>query len=218
MKKEQLYKLKKEWAACERCPLSQLRKRVVFGQGNPEARLVMIGEVPGEDEDASTEDKPTAGMAGKIMHKLLSIVNINREDLWITNVCMCRPSSSGRKRAPKLDEITSCHPRLMGELEIIKPEIIVLAGNTPLYMATGKRGISKNRGWQNTVWTGKTFSTDKVFATLHPSSLLHGSKEQTEMKADWIKTDWLEIARIFLGKETGETTDKAFNIKNQEED
>lgn len=194
-KANQLNKLEKEWVACERCPLFQLRKQVVFGGGNPEAKIVMIGEVPGED----------VAIIIKIMNKLLNNVKISLDSLWITNVCLCRPVSLKKNRAPKLKEIKACHPRLMSELEIIKPEIIVLAGNTPLYMATGKRGITKQRGWQDIVWSGNTFSTNKIFATLHPSSLLHGSKEQKQMKADWIIKDWLEIG-VILGKEKRQAT------------
>ena len=137
MNKDQLDKLREEWAAWERCPLAQLRQRVVFGHGNPEAKLVMIGEAPGEDEDNGGQ--PFIGKAGKVFDWLLKEVGINRAELWITNTCLCRPKSSvpGKKnRAPKLDEIRACTPRLVKELEIIKPEIIVLAGNTPLYMAT----------------------------------------------------------------------------------
>jgi len=210
MNKGQLDGLMGEWATCERCPLAQLRNQVVFGHGNPEAKLVMIGEAPGEDEDNG--GLPFVGKAGKIFNWLLKKVGISRDDIWITNTCLCRPVSTvpGKKnRAPKLDEIKACTPRLVRELEILKPEIIVLAGNTPLYMATGKRGITKRRGWQDITWTGRGFCTDKVFATLHPASLLYGSKEQKEMKADWLMSDWLEIARVFLGEKTGEATAEA---------
>ena len=196
VKLEKLKKLNSEWAACERCPLSKLRNRMVFGHGNPDAKLVMIGEVPTED-DVNGE----VGMTGKIMNKLLSSVGIDPADVWLTNACLCRPAaSSKKKRAPKLDEIRACYPRLVKELDIMKPEIIILAGNTPLYVATGKRGITKNRGWLDTYAMKHVFSDSKVYSTLHPSSLLHGSKEQIEIKANWLKEDWLNIAEVFLGK------------------
>jgi len=200
-KADQLDKLSGEWAACERCPLSRLRKRVVPGFGNPEAKLVIIGEVP--TEDAVNGE---IGMAGKIMNKLLHSVGISPKDVWHTNICLCRPAPSfkSKKRAPKLNEIRACYPRLVKELDIMKPEIIILAGNTPLYVATGKRGITKNRGWLDTFTMKCTFSGSKIYSTLHPSSLLHGSEEQKEMKADWMKEDWLEIARVFFGKEKRE--------------
>jgi DNA polymerase len=165
----------------------------------------MIGEAPGEDEDNG--GLPFIGRAGKVFDWLLKDAGIKREDLWITNTCLCRPVSNipGKKnRAPKLGEIKACTPRLVEELEILKPEIIVLAGNTPLYMATGTRGITKKRGWQPDRWDGKTFSS-MVYATLHPASLLYGSKEQKEMKANWLREDWAAIARELLGKEEGET-------------
>jgi DNA polymerase len=198
---ELLNEFKNNWVNCTKCPLSELRKQVVFGSGNIDAKLVMIGEAPGEDEDNG--GLPFIGKAGKVFDWILKDTGIKREELWITNTCLCRPKISlpgKNNRAPKLNEIRACYTRLLQELDIIKPEIIVLAGNIPLYMATGARGITKKRGWQETKWIGGTFSTDRVFATLHPASLLYGSKEQKEKKADWLKSDWLEIARIFLGK------------------
>lgn len=198
---EKLEKLNSEWAACERCPLSKLRNRMVFGHGSPDARLVIIGEVPTED-NVNGE----VGLTGEIMNELWNSVGIDSSDVWLTNVCLCRPapSFSKKKRAPKLDEIRACYPRLVEELDIIRPEIIVLAGNTPLYVGTGRRGITKNRGWLDTFTMKCIFSGSKVYATLHPSSLLHGSEEQKEMKADWLKQDWLNIAEVFLGKKKRE--------------
>jgi len=209
-KSDQLYELKEKWAACERCPLSLLRKQVVFGTGNPEAKLVMIGEAPNEYEDANGE--LFLGKAGEAFDWILKDVGISRDDMWITNTVSCRPKSLSKlhsNRAPKLGEIRACHPRLVAELSIIKPEIIVLAGNTPLYMSTGMRGISKKRGWitkPGDDGPAGTKFTMGAYATLHPKSLLHGSKEQKLMKADWMKEDWLEIARVLLEEKRKETT------------
>ena len=192
MKKlELLESLQSEWKDCTRCPLALLRKQVVFGSGNPDARIVMIGESPGEDK------------AADLFNRLLASVGISRNSVWTTNVCLCRPvlTKPGKKvRAPHTGEISACLPRLIEELEIIAPEIIILAGNTPLNMATGKRGITKNRGWQDVSWTGTNFNVDKVYATLHPDSLLYGSKEQKQQKALYLHEDWLEITRVLLGK------------------
>lgn len=196
-KEKQFENLKDEWGACLRCPLSSLRKQVVFGRGNLDASLVMIGEAPGEQEDKLGE--PFVGPAGEMFNKLLAAVGLNRDSLWITNVCLCRPkvNKPGRSnRAPTVEEMQACFPRLYDEMNVVKPKIIVLAGNTPLLLATGKRGITANRGWQNTKWVGEDFATDKIFATLHPASLLYGSKDQIQQKKQSIYNDWLEIARM----------------------
>lgn len=161
----------------------------------------MIGEAPGEQEDKF--GKPFVGPAGESFNKLLAAVGISRDTLWITNTCLCRPKLEGKPgkntRAPTTKEIGACFPRLFEELDIIQPKIIVLAGNTPLYLATQKRGILKNRGWQkDTKWIGNNFSTDKIFATLHPASLLHGSADQIKEKKKAIFQDWLEIVKLHV--------------------
>lgn len=194
---DQLNRLFNDWKTCQRCPLAQLRTQVVPGYGNPEARLVMIGEAPGENEDI--EGKPFVGKAGDTFNKLLAAVGIDRNDIWITNTCLCRPritNQPGRSnRAPTAHEIASCNPRLIKELEIIRPEIVVLSGNTPLYAVTGKKGITKNRGWQQVEWALGSFTINKIYSTLHPASLSYGSTEQIHQKKLWMYEDWLEISR-----------------------
>lgn len=194
---DQLNKLFDDWKACQRCPLSELRTRVVPGYGNPEARLVMIGEAPGETEDV--EGKPFVGKAGETFDKLLAVVGIDRNDIWVTNTCLCRPRVIGQpgrtNRAPTAHEIASCNPRLLKELEIIKPEIVVLCGNTPLYAVTGKKGITKHRGWQQIEWVFGSFTINKIYSTLHPASVSYGSTEQIQQKKLWMYEDWLEISR-----------------------
>ena len=190
------------WKDCSRCPLSKLRTSVVYGSGNVGARLVIIGEAPGEQEDL--EGKPFVGPAGERFNALLDAVGINREDIWITNTCMCRPKHpkpGKNNRAPTVEEMRSCFPRLAEEINIVRPEIIVLAGNTPLYLATNKRGITKCRGWQKTTWDGDGFTVKNIYATLHPASLLHGSEEQRKQKAWWMYNDWLEIAARVISAE-----------------
>lgn len=197
-KVEQFDRLKEKWGACQACPLAQLRTQIVFGHGNLDADLAMIGEAPGEQEDK--HGIPFVGPAGEQFNRLLSAVGLNRESLWITNTCLCRPKENkpGRSnRAPKADEMQACFPRLYDEIAIVRPKIIVLAGNTPLLLATGKRGIMANRGWQkDTKWVGEGFAIEYVFATLHPASLLYGSKDQIQEKKQAIYKDWLEIARM----------------------
>lgn len=204
---EQFASLVGGWINCQRCPLSQLRTKVVFGHGNLSARLAMIGEAPGKNEDLLGE--PFVGVAGKQFNALLSAVGIDRNDIWVTNTCLCRPKSTkpGKEnRPPTVKEIRACEARLLDELDIIRPEIIVLAGNTPLFLATKRRGITKYRGWQDTEWVGQGWGTKKVYATLHPASLLYGSIDQRKKKRAWIFEDWLAIAEALgVKKEEGTT-------------
>jgi uracil-DNA glycosylase family 4 len=197
-KLEKFEELKQIWGVCTKCPLSSLRTQVVFGHGNLDADLAMIGEAPGEQEDK--HGTPFVGPAGEQFNRLLAAVGLNRESLWITNTCLCRPKETkpGKSnRAPKSCEMQACFPRLYDEMNIVRPKIIVLAGNTPLLLATGKRGITSHRGWQkDTKWVGEGFATDKIYATLHPASLLYGSKDQILEKKQAIYKDWLEITRM----------------------
>ncbi len=209
-KVNKLATLQDAWRDCARCPLSELRKQVVFGSGNMDAKLVLVGEAPGEQEDLVGQT--FVGKAGQALNKLLELVGISRQDIWITNTCLCRPrfdKPGKNNRAPTSSEIKSCFPRLAEEINIIKPEIIVLAGNTPLFMATNKRGITKSRGWQDARWNGDGFTITKVYATLHPACLLYGSSQQKEDKWRWMQDDWLEIARSLSVKKE--------NIKAAEE-
>jgi uracil-DNA glycosylase len=192
MKSKRLKVLNDEWRDCTKCSLASVRTQVVFGSGNPDARLVVVGEAPGRDED--TGGALFIGETGQLFDKILAAVDIKREDIWITNTCLCRPKvdKNGREnRAPSMKEINACRPRIKEEMSIVQPKMVVLMGATPLLMATKKRGIIKNRGW--------VIRTDKlrVYATLHPRSLLHGSAEQIHTKKKMVWEDWQEIAKEY---------------------
>ena len=196
-KTKRLKVLQDEWRDCIKCKLHTLRNQVVFGVGNPEAKLVFVGEAPGEDEDLGGE--PFIGRAGKLFDKILEAVNINREDIWITNTCLCRPKTeveNRSNRAPNKKEINACRPRLQEEMRIISPRVVVLAGNTPLYMATTLKGITKHRGWVIKPNKNKPNRT-AIYATLHPASMLYGSAEQIKQKKRWAWEDWQEIAKVY---------------------
>lgn len=195
MKLKLIDNLKSSWDNCIKCSLSSLRTQVVFGYGNLDATLVMIGEAPGKDEDIKRI--PFVGRAGEKFNELLDTVNILRSDIYITNICLCRPKSNkvGKEnRQPRSSEISTCFPRLLEELSIIKPDILVLAGNIPLYAFTNKKGITKNRGWQDI--NLETLGIKHTFATLHPASLLYGSNEQKKQKQQFLYEDWLQITEV----------------------
>lgn len=199
-KEEAFNQLKDEYKNCQKCPLSTLRKQVVFGTGNINAKLLMLGESPGKVEDEGGE--PFIGPAGEKFNKLLEAVGLKRADIWITNTCLCRPKSDKKgkeNRAPLAGEIAACSSRLAREISIVQPQVIVVSGNTPLYLMTGKRGITSNRGWLD-VQFEEGARKIKVYATLHPASLLYGSTEQLKQKRQWIYEDWLNIAEAVLGK------------------
>lgn len=209
--------LKNEWTDCQKCPLFELRNQIVFGHGNLDADLLIISEAPGKEEDAY--GIPFSGPAlSQIFNKLLAAIGISRSKIWITNTCMCRPKSTkpGRNnRAPTIKEVRACLPRLYDEINIIKPKLIVLAGNTPLNLATGKRGITKNRGWQNSKWEGNDFVVEQIYATLHPASILHGSTEQIKQKRQWIWDDWQHIARTLSVIEKKKRAEKGSQDSSQ---
>lgn len=184
MKLKRLELFKEQWKDCEKCSLSASRTQVVFGNGNSDSSLMIIGEAPGKDEDEQgnpfVEEKTQ-----ELLNKILSCVNLKRENIWITNTCLCRPPSD---RTPYAKEIKACQGRLLTEIAIVNPKIIVLTGNIPLFAFTKKRGITKNRGWVDTP------IHIPVYATLHPASLFHGGEEQIEKKKRMVWEDWKAIA------------------------
>lgn len=182
-KQTRLDKLENDWKDCEACNLSANRTQVVFGHGNLEASLMVIGEAPGENEDE--QGIPFVGKAGTLFNKILESVSIRRKDIWITNTCLCRPPNN---RNPYAKEIKACQSRLLTEMSIVSPSVVVLIGNIPLFAMTKKKGITKNRGWVDTPFHFP------VYATLHPASLFHGSAEQIEKKKQMVWDDWKVIA------------------------
>lgn len=179
MKQQKFDDLKASWKNCQGCPLKDSRSRVVFGHGNIDANIVLIGEAPGRNEDDG--GKPFIGRAGELLTKICNALDLDREkDIWITNTCLCRPKNN---RTPTKSEVKACSKRLGEELKIIQPDIVVLMGNTPLLAFTGKTGINKMRGWiskachSNYPWS--------VYATFHPAALLYDPTKKPKAREDW---------------------------------
>ncbi len=130
-------------SACERCELARSRQQVVVGRGNPAARLLVIGEAPGAEEDA--QGQPFVGRAGRLLEQLLAEAGLDsRRDLYIANVIKCRPPGN---RKPSRTELAACRPWLDQQIALIQPELIVLLGATALEALLGiKGGITKLRG------------------------------------------------------------------------
>ena len=163
--------------------LSELAANLVFGEGNPDADLVIIGEAPGEDEDA--QGRPFVGRAGQLLDRILESGHIEREDVYITNILKYRPPNN---RNPKPDEILASEPLLLEQLKLIRPQIIATLGNFPTqYFAGTKEGITKTRGrwfeWHNI----------RIFPMFHPAYLLRNpSREKGSPK--WLM--WEDVRTL----------------------
>ncbi len=147
---------------CTRCRLHEQRTNTVFGEGDPEASLMFIGEGPGADEDA--QGRPFVGRAGQKLTEMIAAMGLKREQVYIGNVVKCRPPGN---RAPADDEMETCIPTLLRQIEVIRPRVIVLLGLTATRaILRQKLSMSRLRGqWH-------TFRGIKVMPTWHPSYIL----------------------------------------------
>jgi uracil-DNA glycosylase family 4 len=189
-----------DWRDCRRCNLCRTRTKVVFGEGNPNAQLMIIGEAPGEHEDLS--GNPFRGRAGEVVDDFLSLFNSSREEVFITNVLACRPPDN---RDPTKEEMQACLPRLYETIRLVDPYVILLLGAAALKALTDeKRGITK-------IAQDSTLPSIKAcvpgvqvplawpaFATFHPSYLLR----------NWSTAEGGDVHRSYLCWE------KAFKVSD----
>ncbi len=173
-----LEELKKIVSNCHLCELSKTRTKVVFGEGNPQAKLMFIGEGPGATEDST--GRPFVGRAGELLTKMIeNVLNIKREDIYIANIVKCRPPNN---RVPTPAEAMSCLPYLQKQIEIITPKLIVTLGSTAYrYLLNDTTSISRVRG---TVIQKDSF---KVIPTFHPSYLLRNPSAKRLAYEDMLK-------------------------------
>lgn len=161
-KSDPLETIRKEIGDCKRCKLCKGRKNMVFGVGDPKARLMFVGEGPGADEDE--QGLPFVGRAGQLLTKIIEAMGLTRNDVYIANCVKCRPPNN---RAPEPDELETCMPFLMKQIEAIDPEIIVCLGATATKdILKTDVPISKLRG-KFIDWNGH-----KLMPTFHPAFLL----------------------------------------------
>jgi len=157
-----------EAGKCCGCGLGETRTNVVPGEGNPDARIVFVGEAPGADEDA--QGRPFVGRSGKLLGNIIKAMGFRREDVFICNILKCRPPGN---RDPKPDEIVKCIPFLHRQLEIIKPEIIVALGAHAAKTLLGStKSIGQLRGMFHEYYTSEDAEAIKLMPTYHPSYLL----------------------------------------------
>lgn len=147
---------------CLACPLGAHRIRFVFGEGNPDARLMFIGEGPGQEEDV--QGRPFVGKAGELLDKMIVAIGLKRSDTYIANIVKCRPPDN---RTPTPAEAQRCLGYLKRQIELVQPEVIVLLGKTPLQELLGiSTGITRMRGqWQR-------LEGIPVMPTFHPAYVL----------------------------------------------
>lgn len=178
-----LDELKELVRGCKRCSLAKTRTNVVFGEGNPKASLMFVGEAPGADEDE--QGRPFVGRAGQLLTKIIEAMGLKREDVYIANILKCRPPEN---RNPLPSEIAHCSPYLIRQVELIKPKVICALGkfSAQTLLAT-ETPISKLRG------NFYDYHGTKLMPTYHPAYLLRNPGEK--------KTVWEDMKKI--AKEMG---------------
>ena len=165
---------------CRKCQLAETRKNFVFGEGNAQAELLVIGEAPGAEEDAS--GRPFVGRSGQLLDKILQAAGFCRQEVYICNILKCRPPGN---RNPLQGEIESCMPWLLGQLQIVKPKIILILGKVAANtLFDNKLPLGAMRG-KVTRW--KEFD---CFITYHPAALLRNP--------EWKKGCWEDI-QLMMG-------------------
>lgn len=159
---ETLEQVRANLGDCTRCKLSGTRRHIVFGEGNPTADLMFVGEGPGEQEDE--QGRPFVGKAGQLLDKIIEAMGLKRSDVYIANVVKCRPPQN---RAPESDEVAQCEPFLFRQIDIIKPKVVVALGGTALKCLLHEDAkISRMRG------SFTDYRGTKLMPTFHPAYLL----------------------------------------------
>jgi DNA polymerase len=212
---ELLEALREEYANCDRCDLcdpdGRNRTNVVFGEGDSDASLMIVGEAPGKHEDLVGE--PFVGRAGDLFDKLLGSFRLDRQEVFITNVVCCRPTEKGepnKNRKPTKEEVNACKERLHRTIEVVDPLVILMLGDSALKTLTkatkGITTIARNGKFpRQDVVTAGIFGpvTRCGFATFHPSYLLRN--ERTEVGSDMHRSYecWKKAIRL---------TDRLMNV------
>ncbi len=190
-REERLDELARQVAVCTRCDLALNRTNTVFGTGDPYSPLMLVGEGPGENEDAT--GLPFVGRAGKLLDDILAAVDLTRQQIYLTNIVKCRAAAEegGRlkNRQPRTGEIRACNPYLQGQIEAIKPHIILCLGGPAAKTVIDKDfRITKDRG--------KWYEVDgvKAMATFHPAYVLRQRGEDLQNTKRLV---WKDIQKVY---------------------
>jgi len=175
--------IREEIGECTRCALHMGRNKIVFADGDPNARLMFVGEGPGADEDA--QGLPFVGRAGQLLNNMIGAMGLKREEVYIANVVKCRPPGN---RTPEPEEANTCSPFLFRQIDVVRPEVLVALGATAATYLLGQRQpLAGLRGRVH------SFRGTKLIVTYHPAFLLRDPRQKKEAWAD------LQIAMRELG-------------------
>ena len=175
---KQLEKINEEVGRCRECGLGSLRTNAVPGEGNPNARIMFVGEGPGADEDA--QGRPFVGRAGQLLDKVITAMGLKRSDVFIGNILKCRPPEN---RDPRADEIINCLPYLQRQIEIINPEIIVALGaHAARTLLNSTKSIGQLRGQFHEYCAGLGRPSIKLMATYHTAYLLRNYSQENRKR------------------------------------
>ena len=174
---DSLEKISNEVVSCRKCRLCETRKKAVPGEGSSNARVMFVGEAPGEQEDI--QGRPFVGAAGKLLTELLASVNLGREEVYITNIAKCRPPNN---RPPRKDEAAACRPYLERQITLIQPSVICPMGNSAIHALINSHDpVTEVHGIPFEVG-GKTY-----FPMYHPAAALYTFSLREVMLEDFRK-------------------------------
>jgi uracil-DNA glycosylase len=175
--------IREEIGDCTRCALHKGRNKLVFADGDPNARLMFVGEGPGADEDA--QGLPFVGRAGQLLNNMIAAMGLKREQVYIANVVKCRPPGN---RTPEPDEANTCSPFLFRQIDVVRPQVLVALGATAAtYLLGHRQPLAGLRGRVH------AFRGTQLIVTYHPAFLLRDPRQKKEAWAD------LQIAMRELG-------------------
>jgi len=175
-----LDRIREDLGDCTRCRLHETRNKIVYGAGNPHASLVFVGEGPGHDEDI--QGLPFVGRAGKLLTQMIEAMGLRRDDVYIANVVKCRPPEN---RTPEKDEVATCSPFLLRQIDAIAPKVIVCLGNVASQSLLGtNKSISQYRGQ----WVD--YRGTRLMATYHPAYLLRNPAAKSDV--------WLDLKKVMV--------------------
>jgi uracil-DNA glycosylase family 4 len=178
-----LQAIREDLGDCTRCALHKGRHTIVFGVGNPAARLMFVGEGPGADEDAQGE--PFVGRAGQLLNNMIAAMGLKREECYIANIVKCRPPGN---RTPEPDEANTCTPFLFRQIDVVRPQVLVALGATAAtYLLGARQPLAGLRGRVH------AYRGMSLIVTYHPAFLLRDPRQKKEAWAD------LQIAMKELG-------------------
>jgi uracil-DNA glycosylase len=190
-KRRLLAEVEEELRTCHKCPLAKSRKHLVPGEGHPDARIMFVGEAPGQTEDET--GRPFVGRAGQLLTNIIEAMGLKREDVFICNILKCRPPGN---RDPLASEIAECIGYLYRQIEIIRPDIIVALGKPAAQtLLQSTASIGELRGRIQECYPGPMTPPIKLMATYHPAYLLRNYTDDTRRRV------WLDMQMVL--KELG---------------